>query len=888
MCTTRLLSLLLVSMLCGCTPSTEESVSQADKLLAAGEFDRAAKLLGDVLAADPNDSAALLHMARASYLLGDATAALAYLNRHGAADADSQALRLETMLLLGRAQEVIDRLAGDKLVADVDRARLLGMAYDQLGKPESAAAQYAAAMKAAPGSPLVLTSMARHLMEQRKYDEALALLSNAGGDAQVQPQVLLAKGLLLSGLRRWQEARGTLGRALEAGKASISRAEVFRAHAAMADASLELNELAPARTSLASLQLLGPESPLTYFMRSRLLLAEKKPEQAVIDLQKCVGGAPNLVEARMLLAITLQQLGRLEQAALQYRAVLALVPAQPQATRLLAQLELGRANPVGAQSVLEKLPAAALASGEGASLLAAALVQSGDVERGLRLAEQSVVQNPADVDSRFALATLYLAAGRREAAAKALQELPDTADAVRRDALLLMALPANWSTNDQTMVRQILARNNSQPAVLAVAARVLELAGDHSNALELQQRVVALSPNSIAALRQLADLHSRQGDPRAAAGVLQKAIDIEPRNESHYVVLARVLAASGDQEAAKFWLQKAIGAQPAATEARLELAQLLGRQGNQKKAAEYLQQAADISKGSMDTLLRVGQVWLLIGDAERALAALRNPGLADRAVAHYVIALALEKLGRKQEAMTAAEKSHSIDRNWLPASVLQVRLELDNHGEDLALRKIERVRSPKWPEGTTEELRAEIYLRGNRLAQAATELEKAYEKAPNGRLAARLAQVELSRKTDPTKPLIRWLARHPDDANIRRLMAGYHLSLGQREQAIATYQQILQSSPGDVVSLNNLAWLYYETKDRRALATAESAWSKSPKMAQVHDTYGWILVESGRVQDGMNILEGALQLPQDDASKAAILKHLAVARSRQGGSSVIR
>ena len=60
-----------------------------------------------------------------------------------------------------------------------------------------------------------------------------------------------------------------------------------------------------------------------------------------------------------------------------------------------------------------------------------------------------------------------------------------------------------------------------------------------------------------------------------------------------------------------------------------------------------------------------------------------------------------------------------------------------------------------------------------------------------------------------------------------------------------------------VPALNNLAWLYYLEKDPRAVPTAKRAWQLAPHVPSVGDTYGWLLVESGAVQEGLNVLEGA-------------------------------
>ncbi len=79
--------------------------------------------------------------------------------------------------------------------------------------------------------------------------------------------------------------------------------------------------------------------------------------------------------------------------------------------------------------------------------------------------------------------------------------------------------------------------------------------------------------------------------------------------------------------------------------------------------------------------------------------------------------------------------------------------------------------------------------------------------------------------------------------------------------------------------MNNLAWLYYLQKDARALATARQAYQASPRAPQIADTYGWLLVESGNVTDGLKSLHGALLA---SPGQPELVYHYAVALARSG------
>ena len=74
---------------------------------------------------------------------------------------------------------------------------------------------------------------------------------------------------------------------------------------------------------------------------------------------------------------------------------------------------------------------------------------------------------------------------------------------------------------------------------------------------------------------------------------------------------------------------------------------------------------------------------------------------------------------------------------------------------------------------------------------------------------------------------------------------------------IEHYQTVLETDPRNVVALNNLAWLYYQRGDERFLGLAKEAYDLMPQRPEVMDTYGWLLVESGQVERGLELINRA-------------------------------
>jgi Tfp pilus assembly protein PilF len=83
----------------------------------------------------------------------------------------------------------------------------------------------------------------------------------------------------------------------------------------------------------------------------------------------------------------------------------------------------------------------------------------------------------------------------------------------------------------------------------------------------------------------------------------------------------------------------------------------------------------------------------------------------------------------------------------------------------------------------------------------------------------------------------------------------------------------------DAVVLNNLAWLYQERGDARAVETARRAYEIAPDRPEVADTYGWVLLQQGQTNEALTILQQAyVSFP----TQTEIGYHVAVALHQAG------
>ncbi|MCH9675083.1 MAG: tetratricopeptide repeat protein [Gammaproteobacteria bacterium] len=111
--------------------------------------------------------------------------------------------------------------------------------------------------------------------------------------------------------------------------------------------------------------------------------------------------------------------------------------------------------------------------------------------------------------------------------------------------------------------------------------------------------------------------------------------------------------------------------------------------------------------------------------------------------------------------------------------------------------------------------------------------------------------------------LNRWLSDHPQDTKVRLALATALQATGSELEAAQTYERILDIDGSNLVALNNLALLHYRRGDSQAVAVAKRAFDLAPERAEVQDTYGWMLVQTGQIERGLSLLRKARRARPD-------------------------
>jgi putative PEP-CTERM system TPR-repeat lipoprotein len=309
-------------------------------------------------------------------------------------------------------------------------------------------------------------------------------------------------------------------------------------------------------------------------------------------------------------------------------------------------------------------------------------------------------------------------------------------------------------------------------------------------------------------------------------------------------------------------LQRARAADPADGASRFVLTQYLVATNRAADAVEVAREAVAIAPDAAPTVNALGVALLESGQPADALEQFRRAQQIDPAEARYLlnVSRAHAALGDLEPAREQLVNALALEPENVVMLAALVDLErragrYDAAGE--ALIRLQRAAPRGDPRVVL--LGGEVLLGQQRFAEAQEAFQEALRLGMGSRAAIGL--FETRRRgglTAPAAPLISWLEETPDDLAARALLAEHYLAVGDHAAAIAEYEKLIASAPDNPMVLNNLAWLYGEAGNPRAVELARRARQLAPDNPMIADTLGWILHQRGDNAEALELLASAV------------------------------
>lgn len=843
--------------------SAAEHLERGRAAQAKGDFRSAAIELKNGVQKAPDNAEARLALAEvylAQEMGADAEKELRRARELGVGDEALKPLLGRALLLQAKPAEVLDEIQVSAATSNANIAKILALRGEALmlrGK----ANEGCAAIAEAHGKDAQLVPAYWGLARcdaikgdlagaRERLDQALKIDPGNSESWELM-------GALLRETGDTAGARAAYGKAVEANG--------YRLEPRVAQISMEIEggDFDGARKHIEALREVAPRAAVADYVQGLLDFRRGQYARARESIDRVLKALPDHQPSLLLSGAIAYAQGSFELAQSQLSRFLRAQPGNVYARQLLAATQLRRGQPSEAYSTLRPMLARE-PDDKTLRLAGEAALAAGDVRAAVAHVERAERMKPDEPQTLTQLGTSRLAAGQTE---RALADLERAAqlDVSSTDADLVLAMAhLNRSEYDKLLevaaVMQKKAPKSAAPWNFRGAAYLGKQ--DFTRAREAFDRALELEPGHAAATLNYAQLEIREGQPAKARALLEKALQKDPKNVSVMLQLAGIARAAKQEQDHVRWLERAIAADPARIDAASLLADHYVARGDAQRALVIARNAQTQDENNPQALDFLARIQLAAGQKENALASYeRVAALQPRsAVALHRLAIAQIANGREPAARASLVKAIELQPAYLPAREHLVALDLaaGRVAPAIATAKGTQRVAPQLPAGFVQEGDAHMLAKQYPAAVAAYSL--ALQKGKSGLLLTKLhSAMHLSGQGARADVLAAdWLRQNPQDADVRAYWAATRVRAGRYPEAIAQYEILVRDDPRNAVLLNDLAWLYQQVRDPRAVATAERALAIVPQSPTVKDTLGWILLEQGQVPRALELLRAAV------------------------------
>lgn len=808
------------------------------------------------------------------------------------------------------ARQRVQRLPDDPMSHD-----LLGMVYATKGENELARSAFERALELDPGYVDAEMNLVRLDLRAGHAQAAEARLRSVLEKDRGQPTAMLWLAALAQQAGRHDESLSWLK------KAWTIDPESLEVGVALAQQYLARNQRPDALQVAQRLAAAHPDEPLAQRSLGQALLAGGDTSGALTTFRTLAERHPDSVEPWHWLAAAQAHANDYQGALETLDKALAVnadyLPALAAKTDLQVHTGQFQAALEGAHVIQARHPSAAI----GYKLEGDVHRRQGEASKAVA-AYRTAFEKAPDRDLLLLLTRTQREAGDEQGAVDALRQWltvhpQDTEVQLQLVDRLQQADSPVETTPSADQNAQSQASERTAPAAELQLVREYLEQGKHDLALATASSLVEQYPEDPIAINLLGAVHMARSELQQARQTFERALELDPDSMTARLNLAQLDQAEGDNAAAEARYRKILSLDRSHLEALLNLAVLAGQGGRPKEALDWLEQAWQIHPESLRAglaltdqylvhqrprealtvaraletrapdnplvLRLLGVALLAVGDNAEALARLqRLTELAPRfQQGWHLLGLVQQRLGSTEAAVAALDKSLQIQPNFLPSLIAKVEVlqAAERFQEAEAVARAIQAEYASQPIGY--KLEGDLHRQQQAYAKAVEAYQAAYDRLPGAELALLLAAAQHDAGDDEAalEALRRWLKVEPMDHRVHLELAVQLHRMGRRQDAVAEYEKLLERAPDSSLALNNLAWLYHQMGDPRAIEYAERAQRLAPDHPNTNGTLGWLLVQNDQAQQGLVYLRQALkQAPEAPTTRY----YLAVAYANTG------
>jgi putative PEP-CTERM system TPR-repeat lipoprotein len=635
----------------------------------------------------------------------------------------------------------------------------------------------------------------------------------------------------------------------------------------LADSALKDNDYESAEKYADSILKSIPNQPFAHYIKAMTRFEVQDYKEAIVHAEQAELFGFNSPQLKLVAGASSYFLENFEQSHHYLSAIVEFLPAEHPAMKMFAisQLQLGLIG-----DITDTLSDFTVTSKEDAKFLSTLSMQ---------LAEIGAIDDA------------------KQLAAKVTSKQADNAeDNISTGILKLMLNDPSGITNLQTALPLKPDMLSAELAVVSAAIQV----NDFEKAFEISKEWQEKYPDKPGAFNVLATIYLKQGKLDLAKVSLNKSLKIQPKN--HFAISQLMNIALKGNEIAEASRLSELGVSAFPEDVKmLKQYYIVSRTDVQKKALAtakikklFESKTDDLALGllyaevlidqdNFNEALRIidsfevsirspNKLWQLKVIAHRKI----NEGRGLSSVielwaktnpyALEPIIFLVDKHMRNREiesALSLVNKAlKSSQKNNVMLKSAKMQILLDTRMLPEAKVFYPEFSSDDMNEKIVEGVDGRIFLLENNYKKAMPLLKNFYKNFPSSQnvILLAIAQNGAKQANEAISTLEAFLVDNKSDNRVRSLLANYYLA-NQQEKAIPLYEEMLIVQPGNIIFLNNLAWLNLENNNLDlALKYSAEAVKLAPKHPIVLDTRGMVLLKAGEKGIALKALTSAYKL----------------------------
>ncbi len=884
------LSVLMVAGLGACDRGDHQTPAQhlqnARTAMAAGQIRKAEIEAKNAVQGDAKNAEGRLLLADVFLALRRGADAEQEVNRAERLGATPDAVlprRARAYLYQGEFNKVLDEVPANPAGypdSMADLYELRGDAQLALGRLKEAMDAYNAELRVKADAPSALFAKARiHAMQgdatksMELTDAGLAIAPNDALGLVIKGDLLLQAGDTPGALKSYQAAVD-------------AHADDYAARLALASALITDGQYDAAQKHIDQVTRALPNYPSANYLNALLQFKQQRFKPAFDAIQKVLAALPDNPPALVLAAAIQYALDAPAQAEVNARRFVNAFPNNVYGRKLLAAIYLKAGQPDKAFEALKPVVDGNVSDAQAYTLAGNALIGMKDYPRALRYLSHAADIQPKDPTVQAALGYGQFVSGDVDRAIGSFESVLDL-NATNSDAQTFLVLSlVGKGEYDKAIesTRTMLQKDPDNALLLNLLGGAYLAKKDLPAARDAFGRSLKAKPDYAPAAINLSKIAYGERRYDDARRPLLEVVKKDPRNLDALLALADLEAIQGHADESARWVDVAARENPTVLGPKIrQIRRQIDRQDYQR-AANLARDVDGVHANNPEVLTLLAEAQVASGDRSGAVSTYGRLMSLDSKTIRYPLEVARIEAADNHLASAAGAiaKAIAIDPDSLEAQIVQAQINIRQGNFDAARDIAAKIQKRPGYAAAGLITAGDAWMAQKKADRAEKAYQSAFaaEKSSATVLKIQQSLVAQGKAKEADAVLKGWLAEHRDDAMVQLYAAAYYQSIGDSKQAEGLYRSIVARNPNDVVALNDLALLLHAKQDPKASSFAEQAVKVFPGSAQLNDTLGWILVDSGSdLQRGRDLLaKSATALPKNPE----IRYHYAVALAKAG------